>query len=665
MLAKTPLLSVAVIFFFTANLYAQPCNTLGQNPSTAFPVCGTSTFTQTIVPLCQTHDILVPCSVFALYQDRNPFWYKFTCFSAGTLGFIVTPVNSGDDYDWQLFDITGHNPDDVFTDASLFVACNWSGWSGPTGASSAGASLIECAGAAPLFSMMPTLIVNHNYLLLVSHFTDTQEGYDLNFTGGTAVITDPIPPALGNATVATCDPSTITVILNKKMKCSSLAADGSDFSISPFGVIQSASGGGCSNGFDMDTVIIRVAAPLLPGNYILSVKNGIDANTIQDNCGTNIPVGDNVSFSITILPAVQMRSVTAPGCRPTTVQLKLSRPAQCNSVATDGSDFIITGPSNIIVNNATPICNNGVTDSVILQLTSSIAVGGNYQLKLINGSDGNTLLNECSTPAAPGSTISFNVADTVDGRFVYQILPGCAPNEVNFFGNNNSITSWNWQVNGLAAGNQVNCNSILNGPNTISLKVSNGICSDSSSQVIDLTDNKILTDFNFPAITCPEDVVVFKNTTTGTIDTWHWDFGNGQTSSVKDPLPLLYATTGNSAYYTISLTASNNMGCVVEKNKTINILGTCIIAVPSGFTPNNDGLNDYLYPLNAFKAVDLDFKIFNRWGQLVFSSNNWLKKWDGTFKGVLQGGGVYVWMLTYKDDSGKKYFYKGTSLLIR
>src|SRR5262249_6777856 len=120
-------LVLGLILLLTSQLSAQTCTTLGQTPSTAFPVCGIDTFSQTTVPTCGTHNLVVPgCSGDgALYGDKNPFWYKFTCYQAGTLGFLVTPNDLGDDYDWMLYDITGHNPDDVFTDQSLIVTGNW------------------------------------------------------------------------------------------------------------------------------------------------------------------------------------------------------------------------------------------------------------------------------------------------------------------------------------------------------------------------------------------------------------------------------------------------------------------------------------------------------------------------------------------------------------
>jgi gliding motility-associated-like protein len=100
--------------------------------------------------------------------------------------------------------------------------------------------------------------------------------------------------------------------------------------------------------------------------------------------------------------------------------------------------------------------------------------------------------------------------------------------------------------------------------------------------------------------------------------------------------------------------------------KTVKVLSTCTIAVPSAFTPNGDNVNDYLYPLNAYKATDLEFKVFNRFGQVVFSTKDWTKRWDGMLNGKSLPTGLYVWMLSYTDrDSKEKIFLKGTTMLIR
>ena len=98
----------------------------------------------------------------------------------------------------------------------------------------------------------------------------------------------------------------------------------------------------------------------------------------------------------------------------------------------------------------------------------------------------------------------------------------------------------------------------------------------------------------------------------------------------------------------------------------MKVLKSCYIAVPNAFTPNGDGINDFLYPVNAYKADDLEFSVYNRLGQRVFHTIDWTKKWDGTINGNPQDTGVYVWILKYTNrDTGKGVFQKGSTILIR
>jgi hypothetical protein len=76
--------------FQCAKLSAQPCTALGQNPQTAFPVCGTAVFNQSSVGICGNVAVPSACPG-VVFTDKNPYWYKFTCFQSGTLGFIITP----------------------------------------------------------------------------------------------------------------------------------------------------------------------------------------------------------------------------------------------------------------------------------------------------------------------------------------------------------------------------------------------------------------------------------------------------------------------------------------------------------------------------------------------------------------------------------------------
>jgi gliding motility-associated-like protein len=550
----TQILLIAAVLI-VGKAAGQKCTQLGQNPGTAFPVCGTTDFKQLSVPICGDKEVPSPCNT-ALITDKNPYWYKFTCYTSGTLGFTITPANLGDDYDWQIFDVTGESANSVYSKPSLFVACNWSGEVGVTGASDEGTSLVVCEGIGrPLWSEMPELIAGHEYLLLVSHFTDSQSGYTLSFGGGTADITDPKIPSMLLAT-GVCTGTEVRIKLNKQMKCSSIAADGSDFSITGGAAqVVAAESVVCSNAFSTDTIVLTLNQPLPAGDYTVNVKTGGDGNSLLDDCDNNMP--DNA--------------------------------------------------------------------------------------------------------------VSFTVHQNVSAQFAYTLKEGCAQDTVDFFHDGaNDTNKWTWEIEGGTSTNQ-NASMIYatSGEKSVTLTVSNDYCTDVHTEIIPIAprlDAKI----NSPEITCAVDPVTITDGSAGNITSWSWNFGDGSTSTQQNPDPFKYAATPGEKTYIIKLSISNATGCTDSASANIVVVGNCNIVVPSAFTPNNDGKNDYLFPTNAFGADNLIFRIYNRFGQLIFESRDWQKKWDGNVNGQPQGSGTYVWSLVYTlRSTGRRYNFKGTTLLVR
>jgi gliding motility-associated-like protein len=92
----------------------------------------------------------------------------------------------------------------------------------------------------------------------------------------------------------------------------------------------------------------------------------------------------------------------------------------------------------------------------------------------------------------------------------------------------------------------------------------------------------------------------------------------------------------------------------------------CDVFTPSGFTPNNDGLNDNFKPITKCAAKDFQFKVFNKYGNIVFATNELNKGWDGKYKNSVSATGVYVWMLQYRNPNNNQVIRKqGTVTLIR
>lgn len=92
-----------------------------------------------------------------------------------------------------------------------------------------------------------------------------------------------------------------------------------------------------------------------------------------------------------------------------------------------------------------------------------------------------------------------------------------------------------------------------------------------------------------------------------------------------------------------------------------------IPTIPNAFTPNGDGLNDIFRIIGIPKEniTQFNFQVYDRWGQLIFSTNDILEGWDGRFKGELCPVGVYVWVIYYEDNKKIKTTNKGTVTLVR
>ena len=89
------------------------------------------------------------------------------------------------------------------------------------------------------------------------------------------------------------------------------------------------------------------------------------------------------------------------------------------------------------------------------------------------------------------------------------------------------------------------------------------------------------------------------------------------------------------------------------------------IYVPNAFTPGNGGRNDRFRPIAVGITNISYFNIYNRIGQLIYSSRNISEGWDGSRNGQPQPTGTYIWMIKGEDYLGKAHSEKGTVVLIR
>lgn len=139
-----------------------------------------------------------------------------------------------------------------------------------------------------------------------------------------------------------------------------------------------------------------------------------------------------------------------------------------------------------------------------------------------------------------------------------------------------------------------------------------------------------------------------------------WDFGDGEGSTEVNPSHLYNAT----GVYQATLYAFNIADCIDSITLDVPIIVKPLVDVPNAFTPGRFGKNG-IVKVEGFGIGSLNWKIFNRWGQVVFATSDKNQGWDGTFKGVLQPMDVYTYTLDVEFTDGKKYKKTGDISLLR
>lgn len=138
-----------------------------------------------------------------------------------------------------------------------------------------------------------------------------------------------------------------------------------------------------------------------------------------------------------------------------------------------------------------------------------------------------------------------------------------------------------------------------------------------------------------------------------------WSFGDGITSTDENPSHTYPAPGTYNAY----LAVENTQGCVDTLFFTVVVGGLNTLYVPNAFTPDNDGLNDQFIHKGSFTESEL--MIYNRWGELVFLSQNPSIGWDGTARGEFCPSGVYTYKLNVKYPNNLEDIRIGKVVLLK
>ena len=396
---------------------------------------------------------------------------------------------------------------------------------------------------------------------------------------------------------------------------------------------------------------------------------------VMDGVGLDFDAPGHYIDTITGLPTVDY------DCGDTAVTIYLDIKLDCYSISPDGTDFRMTSPTGQpwAIKNIIGNCNvNGETDSLTIVLNRPLAVNGKYYLYSKVGNDGNTILNKCGIAMDEFDTLVINVDDCVN--LVMEL------ENVTVINDNHPQVQWSvdtttffkdqferyvilredlgWQ----SVGNVFNPDKLF--------------YDDYSATFVDNQsyNYKVYMVYNSFDMDTTRDVHSILLQTDGSCDTlcFNWNSYNGWDSAQYDImvqinggwkklLPLPITDTTYCGYFD-TLQVGTNLFKVVTTNgidTSESNYATCfqpeppIIVVPNVMTPNGDGMNDIL----EIRYIDLyDIKkltIYNRWGTIVYQSEDYQNDWDG---GNVSDG-VYFYVLELWKGTDNTNYYGNLTII--
>ncbi len=268
----------------------------------------------------------------------------------------------------------------------------------------------------------------------------------------------------------------------------------------------------------------------------------------------------------------------------------------------------------------------------------------------------------CNSPDSISQVVDFSTSVVLAGFQCPDSV--CLPANVNFtdMSTNASSLAWTFGDGGTSTATNPSHSYTAAGQYTVKLVSANpNTCNlvDSFSKTLHVFGSPTA-DFTYtPNPPTPNTMLRFQNQSTGG-SIYKWDFGDGTISTDENPTKI-YQRDG---FYTVCLRVTNEFGCTDTLCQTVRGNVIPLVDVPSGFSPNGDGVNDLVRVL-GYGIETMTFKIYNRWGELVFQTNDRYEGWDGTYKGEPQEMDAYGYLLDVTFFDGSKKFKKGNITLLR
>lgn len=401
-----------------------------------------------------------------------------------------------------------------------------------------------------------------------------------------------------------------------------------------------------------DTVCVNT-----PIQLTAQVSGGTGATTIYWG---GIGYGPSMQYSFPTSQIVSVSATDAVGCT--------------SPILTFPVNVLDLNAATLVMSNDTTVCPGGTAQvsaavnnypgAINIQWTELVTTGtGPFNVPVSNTQTLHVLVtNTCGQMLNGDVTLTLEVPPQITLPPVLAV--GCAPLTVQF---PDSLTTqnvtWLWNFgDGTTSTAPAPVHTYAPGSYTVSLQVATPAgCTANAQNTSSVTAYQGPT-ASFGASTYQTDMdaptITFTSTSAGAINGYAWEFGDGDTSNTDNPVHT-YAAVGN---YPVQLVVTDVNGCSDTANTGINVIPVYDIDIPTAFTPdpngNNNGVfdpndmsNDVFYPIARF-VKEFQMRVWNRWGELVFESNEVNKGWNGFYRGRLSPQDVYVYhaKIRFVDD---------------